>query len=89
MTALPVLRELRNAPDGPGDLARFQLARRGDKATMDRLVELLKPPVYTSTNRPLVRVTFAWPVAEENKALLSNSGKACGLPPSAEDYSGW
>lgn len=89
VTALPVLRELRNAPDGPGDLACFQLARRGDKAAMARLIELLRPPVYTSTNRPLTRTTFVWPVAEETKALLSNSAKTSDVPQPGEDYPGW
>ena len=87
--ALPVLDALRNAPDGAGDLANLQFARRGDKAAMDRLVELLRPLVYASTNRPPPRPRFVWPVVEEVKALLSNSAKASSLSHPDEDYAGW
>jgi hypothetical protein len=85
--ALPVLHALRDAPNGPGDLASLELARRGDKQAMDRLSELLKP--ITSTNFMRQTSRFAWPVADEAQALLSDSAKASGLPQPEGDFAAW
>jgi hypothetical protein len=84
--ALPVLRAMRERPDGPGNLANLELARRGDKQAMEHLLQLLPAPL---TSAPAARSSFAWPVADEAQALLSNSAKASGLPQPEGDFAAW
>ncbi|MHB9009374.1 MAG: hypothetical protein ACYDC1_20885, partial [Limisphaerales bacterium] len=87
--ALTALREMRDAPDGPGDLARFELARRGDQRAMDRLSGLLRRETHAGTNVLRLPSRFAWPVADETRALLSNSAKASSLPQPEDDFAVW
>jgi hypothetical protein len=84
--AMPVLRAMRDRTDGAGDLANLELARRGDKAAMDHLIEMLPAPLTTAL---AAHSSFAWPVAAEARALLSNSAQASGLPQPGDNSAAW
>lgn len=88
--AIPVFQAARELPGEPGDLACLQLARRGDKTAMDRIVRLLEPPPVRGTNLPPRGPVVVWPVADEARALLSNIAATGGLPaPGEQDAASW